>query len=49
MRAAAVMVAIQRARDVQDRNASLGSLVRQQAHEATMTMRAFDPTAAIPK
>ncbi len=43
------MVAIQLARDLQDRNTSLRSLLRQQAHEKTMTLRAFDPTAPMPK
>lgn len=42
------MVAIQLARDLQDRNTSLRSLLREQAHAATMTMRAYNPDAAGP-
>jgi CRP/FNR family transcriptional regulator, cyclic AMP receptor protein len=40
------MVAIQLARDLQDRNMSLRSLLRQEAHAKTMTMRAYDPSAS---
>ena len=39
------MVAIQLARDLQDRNTSLRSLLRQQAHAATLSMPAFDSAA----
>ncbi|MDB5811122.1 MAG: hypothetical protein JWN94_3244 [Betaproteobacteria bacterium] len=39
------MVAIQLARDLQDRNMSLRSLLRQEAHAKTMTMRAYNPSA----
>jgi len=37
------MVAIQLARDLQDRNTSLRSLLRKQAHDATLTMPAYKP------
>jgi CRP/FNR family cyclic AMP-dependent transcriptional regulator len=43
------MVAIQLARDLQDRNTSLRSLLREQAHAATLTMRAFNPDAPAPE
>ena len=39
------MVAIQLARDLQDRNTSLRSLLRQQAHAATMSMPAYKTDA----
>ncbi|MCE9641749.1 MAG: cyclic nucleotide-binding domain-containing protein [Betaproteobacteria bacterium] len=42
------LVAIQLARDLQDRNTSLRSLLREQAHAATMTMKAFNPNAPGP-
>jgi CRP-like cAMP-binding protein len=42
------MVAIQLARDLQERNTSLRSLLREQAHAATMTMKAFNPNAPDP-
>lgn len=37
------MVAIQLARDLQDRNTSLRSLLRKQAHDKTLTMPAYKP------
>jgi CRP-like cAMP-binding protein len=42
------MVAIQLARDLQDRNMSLRSLLRQEAHAKTMTMRAYNPSTPDP-
>jgi CRP/FNR family cyclic AMP-dependent transcriptional regulator len=42
------MVAIQLARDLQDRNTSLRSLLRQQAHAATMGMPPYNPNAPTP-